>query len=124
MDLSLKIDVVKNIAKEEFKKNYLIPQKPVVLKGIADNTSAGKKWCINYFKETMGNTIVDVFDNNNSKNVLLAKLIHCYPLVGPDAGQQKVDPGVMIDESVGKSHFSWNDKGYYTHACLPKNWLV
>ena len=46
MDLSLKIDVVKNIAKEEFKKNYLIPQKPVVLKGIADNTSAGKKWCL------------------------------------------------------------------------------
>ena len=72
MDLSLKIDVVKNIAKEEFKKIYLIPQKPVVLKGIADNTSAGKKWCINYFKETMGNTIVDVFDNNNSKNAASA----------------------------------------------------
>jgi hypothetical protein len=67
---------------------------------------------------------VAVIFSNNAKNVLLAKLLHCYPLVGPEAGQQKVDPGIMIDNSVGKSHFSWNDRGYYTHACLPKNWLL
>ena len=72
MDLSLKIDKVDNISKKEFKKKYLIPQKPVVIKSIADNTTAGKCWSINYFKENMGNVMVDVFDNKNIKNAASA----------------------------------------------------
>ena len=68
---------------------------------------------------------VAIIFTNNTKNVLLAKLLHCYPNIGYDeAGHKKVGPGVTIDESIGKSHFGWNDRGYYTHACLPKNWLV
>ncbi len=72
MDLSLKIDKVDNISKKEFKKKYLIPQKPVVIKSIANNTTAGKSWSINYFKENMGNVMVDVFDNKNTKNAASA----------------------------------------------------
>ncbi len=67
---------------------------------------------------------VAIIYTNNSKNVLLAKLLHCYPNSGPTSSSIKVDPGVTIDDSVGKSHFGWNDTGYYTHACLPKNWLL
>ncbi len=72
MDLSLKIDVVKNISPNRFNEEYLKPQKPVVIKGIADNEIAGRKWSINYFKETMGDVVIDVYDNKNVKSAASA----------------------------------------------------
>lgn len=60
------IETISDISPEEFKKNYLIPQKPVVIKGLADKYPAGKKWTINYIKEVCGPVMVDVFDNSNS----------------------------------------------------------
>lgn len=60
------IETISDISPEEFKKNYLIPQKPVVIKGLADEYPAGKKWTINYIKEVCGPVMVDVFDNSNS----------------------------------------------------------
>lgn len=68
MDLSLKIDVVNTINKKEFNEMYLKPQKPVVIKNLADTKIAGKKWSINYFKETMGNLKVDLYDNKNKES--------------------------------------------------------
>lgn len=65
MDLSLKIDVVKNMSANRFNEMYMKPQKPVIIKGLADSEIAGKKWSIDYFKNTMGNVLIDVYDNKN-----------------------------------------------------------
>src|SRR5688572_2632677 len=62
------IDIVKQISTKEFKKNYLIPQKPLIIKGLAEETPAGKKWTIEYIKEVCGDVMVDVFDNSNPNN--------------------------------------------------------
>lgn len=64
MDLSLKIDVV-DYREIDFNKEYLQKQKPVVIKGLTDNTPAGQKWSIDYFKRTMGDILLDIYDNGN-----------------------------------------------------------
>jgi len=68
MNFSHKIDVVQNIGTTEFNNKYFNPQKPVIIKGLADAQIAGNKWSINYFRETMGDVQIDVFDNGNKKN--------------------------------------------------------
>jgi hypothetical protein len=72
MDLTQKIDVVKNMGVEEFKYKYLMPQKPVIIKGLTENKIAGDKWSINYFKESMGDFIIDLYDNKNEKTATSA----------------------------------------------------
>lgn len=54
---------------------------------------------------------VAVIYEKNPKGVLFSKLLHCYR-----------DAGVRLDPAMGSSHF-WRPEGYYTHVCLPKNWL-
>lgn len=68
MDLNQKIDVLDYTGLKDFKEKYFVPQKPVVIKGLANNEIAGEKWSINYFKETMGDVEVDIFDNANKKS--------------------------------------------------------
>lgn len=68
MDLSLKIDVINSISPKQFREKYLKPQKPLIIKGIAENTMAGHKWSINYFKQTMSDIMIDIYDNKNSKS--------------------------------------------------------
>jgi hypothetical protein len=68
MDLSQKIDVVENIGTEKFKRCYFNAQRPVVIKGLTKDQEAGSKWSINYFKETMGDVIVGVYDSGNKKS--------------------------------------------------------
>lgn len=64
MDLSLKIDIVEDVSIEDFKQNYLIPQKPLLIKGgIIKKTEAYRKWSIDFFKKEMGNIEVDIYDN-------------------------------------------------------------
>ena len=72
MDLSLKIDVVKNITSKEFKNKYLNTQTPVVIKGLTENTIAHDKWSLGYFKETMGDLLIDIYDNGNKKSAASA----------------------------------------------------
>jgi hypothetical protein len=60
------IDAISDVSPEEFKKKYLIPQKPVVIKGLADKYPAGRKWTIDYIKKVCGDVTVDVFDNSKS----------------------------------------------------------
>jgi hypothetical protein len=67
MDLSQKMDVVDYSSTLDFDSNYLQPQKPVIIKGLADQTFAGKEWSIDYFKKTMGDVLLDVYDNSNTK---------------------------------------------------------
>jgi len=60
------IQTIHDITSKEFKNKYLVPQKPVVIKGLANNYPAGKKWTIEYIKHLCGSVMVDVFDNINS----------------------------------------------------------
>lgn len=59
---------INSISDSEFKKNYLVPQRPVIIKGLADAFPAGKKWSIDYIREICGDVTVDVFDNSNSND--------------------------------------------------------
>ncbi|MES2567465.1 MAG: cupin-like domain-containing protein [Bacteroidota bacterium] len=68
MDLSLKIDTIETINTEKFNRFYFKTQKPVVIKGLSKNTEAAKKWSITYFKERLGDVVVDVYDNGNTKS--------------------------------------------------------
>ncbi|MDF2449797.1 MAG: cupin-like protein [Bacteroidota bacterium] len=68
MDLSLKIDTVENISTEKFNSIYFKTQKPVVIKGLSRNTEAARKWSIQYFKDILGDVIVDVYDNGNKQS--------------------------------------------------------
>ncbi|MFY0687536.1 MAG: cupin-like domain-containing protein [Cyclobacteriaceae bacterium] len=63
MELSItkQIDVVEGITRREFEENYYFPQKPVVLKGLMQPHKANN-WSLDYFKCTMGETEVGIFD--------------------------------------------------------------
>lgn len=89
IDLSLKIAVEKadELTYKDFKKKYLFRGKPVLIKGLANMQPAGKKWTIDWFKETMGDLQIGVFDNNVKK--------HLYSTtVNPD---MKMDFGDFLD---------------------------
>jgi ribosomal protein L16 Arg81 hydroxylase len=60
------IDVINEISSKDFREKYLKPQKPVIIKGLAN--SAAEKWTIDYLKDFCGEVVVDVFDNSNKKN--------------------------------------------------------
>jgi hypothetical protein len=68
MDLTKKIDIVKNISSADFDKNYFDSQTPVIIKGLTDNTRAKESWSINYFKDSMGDFLIDIYDNSNKKS--------------------------------------------------------
>lgn len=57
------IDRVSNISREEFKENYLIPQKPVIITDLAKQWPAYNKWTWDYFKSLVGNVKVGVYNN-------------------------------------------------------------
>ncbi|MBL7932114.1 MAG: cupin-like domain-containing protein [Bacteroidia bacterium] len=59
------IDVVNSISDEAFKSRYLVPQKPLVIRGLTQNTPAGKKWSLDYIKQVCGDVTVDLYDNTN-----------------------------------------------------------
>jgi len=71
IDLSLEIAVehAEDLSYNDFKKKYLLPGKPVLIKGLANLQPAGKKWTIDWFKKTMGDLQIGVFDNNEKKHV-------------------------------------------------------
>lgn len=68
MRINSDIDVVHNISKEDFNKYYLSTQKPVVIKGLIENKPAGSLWSFDYFKKTMGDLEVDIYDNGLKKD--------------------------------------------------------
>ncbi len=56
------VDIVKNISQEKFKKDYLVNEKPVIIRGLWNEYPALKKWSVDYFKEELGDIEVGVFD--------------------------------------------------------------
>mgnify|MGYP001148324778 FL=1 len=69
LPLQCAVENAAELSQEDFMKKYFIPQKPVLLKGLAKLQPAGSKWTINWFKETMGDLQIAVFDNNESRHV-------------------------------------------------------
>ncbi|MDX2249971.1 MAG: cupin-like domain-containing protein [Bacteroidia bacterium] len=69
-DLSLKADVieVENLTDEYFRKNYLLPKKPLLIKGLANQQPAGKKWTIDFFRREMGSEIIEILNNEDKAN--------------------------------------------------------
>lgn len=58
------VDMVPNtITKEDFQKKYFKPQKPVLIKGLAEQWSAFDKWNFSYIREKAGEQTVPVYDN-------------------------------------------------------------
>lgn len=68
MNLKQSIDTLNVQDLERFHTEYFLNQRPVVLKGLADEKVAGKSWNIKYFKEKAGDLEVSVFDNGNKKS--------------------------------------------------------
>ncbi len=60
------IDSIPQISREDFKKNYYDKKIPVIIKGIAKEWIAYKKWNWDYFIETVGESKVGVYDNVKS----------------------------------------------------------
>lgn len=65
LDFQTSIPIVDgtSITKKEFYKQYYIPQKPVVLRGLWKPYPAYTKWTMEYFKQTMGNIEVGLYGN-------------------------------------------------------------
>lgn len=59
--------------------------------------------------------------NSHKKGTMYANLLHSWSLEGY-VKNKITSPGVDIELTVAQSHFHF-DKGYYTHVCLPKDWL-
>ncbi len=70
MKLNLKeIPRVETVTEEEFLKNYLKPQKPVVIEKLIEDWPAYKKWDLDYISKVSGDKQVSLFDDRpiNSK---------------------------------------------------------
>ena len=63
IDFNHPIDVIEDIDLREFEKNYLQPQKPVILRGLLKGTKAYEEWDFNYFKKVAGHLTIGVFEN-------------------------------------------------------------
>ena len=65
LDLSLQIDTIQasELSNKKFKKDYFNPQKPLLIKGLAQQFPAGEKWTIDFFRKVAGHHEVEVFDN-------------------------------------------------------------
>ena len=53
---------VKGISKEEFLKEYFIPQKPVVMEDLTADWPAREKWNFEYFREKVGEIVVPIYN--------------------------------------------------------------
>lgn len=69
LSLSCAVEQASELSQAEFKRKYFDPQKPVLIKGLAKMQPAGEKWTIDWFKETMGDLEIAVFDNNEERHV-------------------------------------------------------
>ena len=63
LDLSLQIDRVAKITREEFQDNYMKPQRPVVIRHFyGEDAPLYTKWTFDYFRKELGHIEVGVYD--------------------------------------------------------------
>jgi hypothetical protein len=60
------IDVVDEISKDAFEKNYLKKRKPLIIKNMAKNWPAYEKWNLDYMKSVVGDQIVPLYDSSKA----------------------------------------------------------
>lgn len=60
------VDTVETISREDFHKNYLIPKKPLVIKGLTKEWPAREKWTTEYLKSIAGDVEVPLYDNSKA----------------------------------------------------------
>jgi hypothetical protein len=60
------VDKVADINSEDFKKNYYITKKPLVITGLAKQWDAYNKWNWEYFKDVVGHLKVGLYNNIKS----------------------------------------------------------
>lgn len=58
---------VKNLSKEEFLRDYFIPQRPVVMENLSADWPARQNWTLDYFKEKAGAIVVPLYDGKPAK---------------------------------------------------------
>ncbi|MDP5099813.1 MAG: cupin-like domain-containing protein, partial [Nonlabens sp.] len=69
MSLNLKqIPRVSTISTADFVKNYLKPQKPVVIERLTQDWPAYEKWNLQYIKEVAGDKTVPLYDDRPVKH--------------------------------------------------------
>jgi hypothetical protein len=60
------IDTVDTISPADFKKNYLDPRRPLVIKGLTKNWPAHDKWTPEYLKQVVGDKVVPLYDSSKA----------------------------------------------------------
>ncbi|MEO8568180.1 MAG: cupin-like domain-containing protein [Ginsengibacter sp.] len=60
------VDKVENISPQDFKNNYYLPKKPLVITGLAKKWPAYDKWTWEYFKQVVGDKKVGLYNNVKS----------------------------------------------------------
>src|SRR5215217_5248547 len=60
------VDKVEEISSEDFKKNYYIPKRPLIITGLAKQWPAYDKWNWEYLKAIVGNVKVGLYNNVKS----------------------------------------------------------
>jgi hypothetical protein len=60
------IDIVNDISKEDFEKNYLNTRKPLIIKNMSRTWPAYDKWTLDYMKTVVGNQTVPLYDSSKA----------------------------------------------------------
>jgi hypothetical protein len=60
------IDIVDTIDPIDFKKNYLQPRRPLLIKGLTKSWPAREKWSAGYLKDVVGGQVVPLYDNSKA----------------------------------------------------------
>jgi hypothetical protein len=73
MDLTLPINEMdaREITRQNFRDDYLIKSRPLIIKGFANLFPAGKLWTFDYLDKKIGDHIIGVIDNSKKKNTAL-----------------------------------------------------
>jgi Cupin-like domain len=61
-----KVDVVDQVSPEVFRREYYLPQRPLVIKDLAKEWPAYNKWNWDYFKKLVGSQRVGIYNNVKS----------------------------------------------------------
>src|SRR5690242_14767623 len=60
------IDIVDDISKEDFEKNYLKKRKPLIIKNMTRSWPAYGKWTLDYMKDVVGDQTVPLYDSSKA----------------------------------------------------------
>ena len=60
------IDTVESIDPESFRRLYLQPRKPVVIKNLTQSWPALQKWDFDYMKQAVGDITVPLYDSSKA----------------------------------------------------------